>query len=70
MKYRFKITNVIKHQFLFLFLIICSFTSNSQVLRKRTTMLMGGRFDINIVAQDSLSAEQNIDEVIAEISQN
>lgn len=29
---------------------------------------MGGRFDITIVAQDSLSAEQNIDVVIAEIS--
>lgn len=58
----------VKHQFLFLFLILCSFTSNSQVLRKRTTLLMGGRFDITIVAQDSLSAEQSIDEVIAEIS--
>ncbi|HTG65345.1 MAG TPA: FAD:protein FMN transferase [Flavobacterium sp.] len=31
-------------------------------------MLMGGRFEISIVAQDSLSAEQNIDEIIAEIS--
>nr|WP_325260388.1 FAD:protein FMN transferase [Flavobacterium sp.] len=40
----------------------------TQVLRKRTTMLMGGRFDITIVAKDSLTAEQNIDEVIAEIS--
>ena len=29
---------------------------------------MGGRFDISIVAKDSLSAEQNIDEVIAEIT--
>ncbi len=58
----------IKHKFLFLFLIVCNFTSNSQVLRKRTTLLMGGRFDISIVAQDSLSAEQNIDEVIAEIT--
>ena len=58
----------VKHQFLFLFLILCSFTSNSQVLRKRTTLLMGGRFDITIVAKDSLSAEQNIDEVIAEIT--
>lgn len=38
------------------------------MLRKRTTKLMGGRFDITIVAQDSLSAEQNIDVVIAEIS--
>lgn len=58
----------IKHQFLFLFLIVCNFTSNGQVLRKRTTLLMGGRFDITIVAQDSLSAEQNIDTVIAEIT--
>lgn len=31
-------------------------------------MLMGGRFDISIVAKDSLTAEQSIDEVIAEIS--
>ncbi len=29
---------------------------------------MGGRFDISILAKDSLSAEQNIDEVIAEIT--
>ena len=56
----------IKH--LFLFLILCGFSSHSQVLRKRTTLLMGGRFDISIVAKDSLSAEQNIDEVIAEIT--
>lgn len=53
---------------LFLFLILCSFSSQSQVLRKRTTLLMGGRFDITIVAQDSLSAEENIDLVIAEIT--
>lgn len=58
----------LKHQFLFLLLITCSFTSNSQVLRKRTTLLMGGRFDITIVAKDSLTAEQNIDTVIAEIT--
>ncbi len=45
----------IKH--LFLFLILCGFSSHSQVLRKRTTLLMGGRFDISIVAKDSLSAE-------------
>jgi thiamine biosynthesis lipoprotein len=62
-KYRFTL-----NQFLFLILIVCGFSSNSQVLRKRTTMLMGGRFDITIVAKDSLSAEQSIDEVITEIS--
>jgi thiamine biosynthesis lipoprotein len=58
----------VKNQLLFLFLILCIFTSNGQVLRKRTTLLMGGRFDITIVAKDSLTAEQNIDEVIAEIT--
>jgi thiamine biosynthesis lipoprotein len=57
-----------KYRFLILFLIILNFTANSQVLRKRTTLLMGGRFDISIVANDSLSAEQNIDIVIAEIT--
>lgn len=51
-----------------IYCIAISFSSNAQVLRKRTTMLMGGRFDISIVAQDSLSAEKNIDEIIAEIS--
>lgn len=55
-----------KNFFLFLFIWSCSL--HSQVLRKRTTLLMGGRFDISIVAKDSLLAEQNIDEVIAEIS--
>ena len=44
------------------------FSSYAQVLRKRTTMLMGGRFDITIVAKDSLSAENSIDKIIAEIS--
>jgi FAD:protein FMN transferase len=45
-----------------------TYICNAQVLRKRNTMLMGGRFDITIVAKDSLLAEQSIDEVIAEIS--
>ncbi len=48
--------------------LLLSFTSHSQVLRKRITMLMGGRFDISIVAKDSLSAEKNIDTIITEIS--
>lgn len=58
----------VKYQFLFILFILCNFTINGQVLRKRTTLLMGGRFDISIVAKDSLSAEKNIDEVIAEIT--
>lgn len=49
-----------------IFLSACSGT-HGQVLRKRTTLLMGGRFDITIVARDSLSAERAIDETIAEI---
>lgn len=57
-----------KLKFIFFTLIIFGFTSHSQVLRKRNTMLMGGRFDITIVAKDSLTAEQSIDEVIAEIN--
>ncbi|HEX9151609.1 MAG TPA: FAD:protein FMN transferase [Flavobacterium sp.] len=57
-----------KYPFLFLFLIVCNFTSNAQTLRKRTAMLMGGRFDITIVAKDSLAAEQNIAVIIAEIT--
>ncbi|WP_291148256.1 FAD:protein FMN transferase [Flavobacterium sp. UBA7680] len=50
------------------FAISCCLSTHSQILRKRTTLLMGGRFDISIVAKDSLTAEQNINEVIAEIT--
>lgn len=57
----------LKH-FLLFSLLLFSLSSNGQVLRKRTTLLMGGRFDITIVAQDSLTAEKNIDAVIAEIT--
>jgi thiamine biosynthesis lipoprotein len=53
---------------LLLLLLLPFISANAQVLRKRTTLLMGGRFDITIVAQDSISAEHNIDTVIAEIS--
>src|SRR3954462_869548 len=59
---------ITNYRFLLAFLIVFGFTANSQILRKRTTMLMGGRFDITIVAKDSLSAEQNIDEIISEIT--
>lgn len=59
-----------KHSFILLFilLLLAIVQANAQVLRKRTTMLMGGRFDITLVAEDSLSAEHYIDEVIAEIT--
>jgi len=51
--------------FLLLFFAIAT---QAQVLRKRTTLLMGGRFEITIVAKDSLTAELNIDTCIKEIS--
>jgi len=53
---------------LILFVLLQGFSGNAQVLRKRKTLLMGGRFDISIVAGDSLTAEQNIAIVIAEIT--
>ncbi|MGV3586358.1 MAG: FAD:protein FMN transferase [Adhaeribacter sp.] len=49
-------------------LILFSLSSQAQVLRKRTVKLMGSRFDITIVAADSLTAEKNIDAVIAEVT--
>jgi thiamine biosynthesis lipoprotein len=49
-------------------LLFACLVSQAQVLRKRTTMLMGGRFDITIVGKDSLRAEMSIDTVIAEIT--
>lgn len=48
--------------------IINTIQSQAQTLRKRTTLLMGGRFDITIVAKDSATAEHYIDTVIAEIT--
>lgn len=51
-----------------LLLIVLSLGVDAQVLRKRTVKLMGSRFDITIVAADSLSAEQNIDAVMAEVT--
>ncbi|GAB3920451.1 FAD:protein FMN transferase [Mucilaginibacter myungsuensis] len=51
-----------------LLFLICSFNASAQVLRKKTTMLMGGRFEITIVAKDSATAARNVDSCIAEIS--
>ncbi|NIJ54437.1 FAD:protein FMN transferase [Dyadobacter arcticus] len=59
--------NEMKYYFSMLLIFFC-LASHAQVVRKRTTMLMGGRFDITIVAKDSLAAEMNIDTVIAEIT--
>ena len=43
-------------------------TAQAQVLRKRAATLMGGRFEFTIVANDSLTAEKNIDLLIHEVS--
>jgi len=56
-----------KHAYLLL-LILLAFNADAQVLRKRTAKLMGARWDFTIVAKDSLTAEQNIDTCIAEVS--
>ncbi|GAB3327131.1 FAD:protein FMN transferase [Larkinella ripae] len=52
----------------FLVLIVVSFQAHSQVLRKRVVKLMGSRFDITLVANDTLTADQQIDSVIAEVT--
>lgn len=57
-----------KHSILVLLLLLCISTSQAQVLKKRTTLLMGGRFDITVVAKDTATAIQSIDDIIAEIS--
>jgi thiamine biosynthesis lipoprotein len=57
-----------KEKLLFLILLVYSITCSAQVLRKRTTLLMGSRWQISIVGKDSLQAEQNIDTCIAEVS--
>jgi FAD:protein FMN transferase len=50
-----------------LFLTGSVFATSAQTLRTRTAKLMGARFDISIVAADSITAEQHIDSCIAEI---
>lgn len=54
--------------FLFTFLFLFTLHANSQVLKERAVTLMGSRFDISIVAADPKTADQHIDEVIAEMS--
>jgi thiamine biosynthesis lipoprotein len=54
---------------LFLLLIFgCFASTQAQVQVHRAVTLMGSRFDITIVASDSLKANQNIDEVVSEIA--
>ncbi|HUH75439.1 MAG TPA: FAD:protein FMN transferase [Chitinophagales bacterium] len=53
---------------IFALLFSCAEMTHSQTVRKRNTVLMGSEFDITIVAKDSLSAENYIDQAIAEIA--
>lgn len=59
---------MMKRLWSFTFLILLAFPAISQMVRTRDALLMGGRFDITIVATDSITAEKNIDTIIAEIS--
>lgn len=49
-------------------MLVFALVSDAQILRKRTTRLMGSRFDITIVDKDSAAAEANIDLVIQEVT--
>jgi FAD:protein FMN transferase len=49
-------------------LLFLEYSASGQILRKRTVKLMGSRWDISIVANDSLSAERNIDTIITEVT--
>jgi len=54
-------------KFLIYLLLSLPFIANAQMARKRTAVLMGGRWEFTIVAKDSLTAEHNIDTCIAEV---
>jgi FAD:protein FMN transferase len=51
-----------------LLLLVLGATGHSQVLRKRTQLLMGSRCEITIVADDAEKAERYIDTVVNEIT--
>ena len=49
-------------------LVLCGHHALPQVARSRMAKLMGSRFDITLVAADSVTAERYIDTVIAEVT--
>lgn len=53
---------------IFALLMTSSKMTYSQTFIKRNAVLMGSEFDFTIVAKDSLSAENYIDQAIAEIA--
>lgn len=52
----------------FVLFIFSVYATEAQSLRNRRVTLMGSRFDITIVAKDSITAENYIDSAIAEVS--
>lgn len=50
------------------FILLLTIVGNAQQSYKRTLKLMGSRFDITVVAQDSITANVHIDTAIAEIT--
>ncbi|MGA8854456.1 MAG: FAD:protein FMN transferase [Christiangramia sp.] len=55
-------------QLLSIVILICSFQLSAQNIYKRTLKLMGSRFEITVVATDSIEADKFIDLGIGEIS--
>ncbi len=53
---------------LFILVFLQAFSSKAQEVFNRTTKLMGSRFDITVVANDSLQADKYIDTAISEIT--
>ncbi len=55
------------NSFIKIVVLFCSISAFAQVQQTKTTNLMGSVFQITIVDQDSISAVQNISEVLSEI---
>lgn len=53
---------------LFIGILLISLSISAQETHKRVLKLMGSRFEITVVAQDSLKAEADIDLAVAEIT--
>ena len=62
-----KASNYLVKFIVLFFGMLIAISANAQVLRERPASIMGSRFDLTILAKDSLTAEQHIDEVIAEM---
>lgn len=57
-----------KHIIALVIISCLSFTCNAQIIHKRVLKLMGSRFDITVVADDTLQANQFIGHAVSEIA--